>query len=62
MHKVTQFTVDTDQGTIQVSMRSTGSGAWVAASPHNPRPLGTQITPVQWVRDAGQVANMIGVK
>lgn len=60
MVKVTNFTVETEQGTIRVSMRSTGRGAWVAASQHNPRPLGTRITPLQWVTDAGQVSGMIG--
>jgi len=58
--KVESFTVDTADGTVQVSMRSTGQGAWVAAKLHNPHPLKTKITPVRWVKDAGEIADMIG--
>jgi len=59
MSKVSKFTVTTARGTVRVSMRSTGRGAWVAAGHHNPRPLGVQIRPVQWISDADQIKNMI---
>ena len=59
MERIQHFTIDTEQGSVDVSMRSTGLGAWVAAKPHNPRPFKTKITPVQWVKDAREVAGML---
>lgn len=59
MELIQVFTVETEQGQVDVSMRSTGLGAWVAVKPRNPQPFKTKITPIQWVQDAGEVANML---
>ena len=59
MRRIQSFTIETERGTVQVSMRSTGRGAWIAAKQFNPRRIHTTITPVQWVTNANQIAGML---